>query len=164
MQRIRQINFFFKTIVFNRKLISLPKIQQLETTMLARDLIATVIKTFFEELDDVRDGKRQMNDESPYAGMYASYFNKDRDWFIQADTEEITTFFADDPIYKLEMLTELIYWDARWLTDAGIQAILYRKIIELYEVIDIRSQEFSMDRMNRTTELKQWLTTYEDKS
>ena len=158
MQRIRQINFFFKTIVFNRKLISLPKIQQLETTMLARDLIATVIKTFFEELDDVRDGKRQMNDESPYAGMYASYFNKDRDWFIQADTEEITTFFADDPIYKL------IYWDARRLTDAGIQAILYRKIIELYEVIDIRSQEFSMDRMNRTTELKQWLTTYEDKS
>ena len=164
MQRIRQINFFFKTIVFNRKLISLPKIQQLETTMLARDLIATVIKTFFEELDDVRDGKRQMNDESPYAGMYASYFNKDRDWFIQADTEEITTFFADDPIYKLEMLTELIYWDARRLTDAGIQAILYRKSIELYEVIDIRSQEFSMDRMNRTTELKQWLTTYEDKS
>ena len=65
MQRIRQINFFFKTIVFNRKLISLPKIQQFETTMLARDLIATVIKTFFEELDDVRDGKRQMNDESP---------------------------------------------------------------------------------------------------
>ena len=164
MQRIRQINFFFKTIVFNRKLISLPKIQQLETTMLARDLIATVIKTFFEELDDVRDGKRQMNDESPYAGMYASYFNKDRDWFIQADTEEITTFFADDPIYKLEMLTELIYRDAQRLTDAGIQAILYRKIIELYEVIDIRSQEFSMDRMNRTTELKQWLTTYEDKS
>ena len=164
MQRIRQINFFFKTIVFNRKLISLPKIQQLETTMLARDLIATVIKTFFEELDDVRDGKRQMNDESPYAGMYASYFNKDRDWFIQADTEEITTFFADDPIYKLEMLTELIYRDARRLTDAGRQAILYRKIIELYEVIDIRSQEFSMDRMNRPTELKQWLTTYEDKS
>ena len=179
MQRIRQINFFFKTIVFNRKLISLPKIQQLETTMLARDLIAIVIKTFFEELDDVRDGKRQMNDESPYAGMYASYFNKDRDWFIQADTGEITTFFADDPIYKLEMLTELIYRDARRLTDAGIQAfdiaverarhagiqaILYRKIIELYEVIDIRSQEFSMDRMNRTTELKQWLTTYEYKS
>jgi len=115
MQRIRQINFFFKTIVFNRKLISLPKIQQLETTMLARDLIATVIKTFFEELDDVRDGKRQMNDESPYAGMYASYFNKDRDWFIQADTEEITTFFADDPIYKLEMLTELIYRDGMML-------------------------------------------------
>ena len=105
-----------------------------------------------------------MNDESPYAGMYASYFNKDRDWFIQADTGEITTFFADDPIYKLEMLTELIYRDARRLTDAGNQAILYRKIIELYEVIDIRSQEFSMDRMNRTTELKQWLTTYEDKS
>ena len=62
------------------------------------------------------------------------------------------------------MWTELIYRDARRLTDAGIQPILYRKIIELYEVIDIRSQEFSMDRMNRTTELKQWLTTYEDKS
>ena len=157
--------FSLKLSFFNRKLISLPKIQQLETTMLARDLIATVIKTFFEELDDVRDGKRQMNDESPLLPECTLLnFNKDRDWFIQADTGEITTFFADDPIYKLEMLTELIYRDARRLTDAGIQAILYRKIIELYEVIDIRSQEFSMDRMNRTTELKQWLTTYEYKS
>ena len=132
--------------------------------MLSRDLIATVIKTFFEELDDVRDGGKRNGDESLYAGFYSSYFARDRDWFIQASVKEITTFFADDPIYKLEMLTELIYWDARRLTDAGIQAILYRKIIELYEVIDIRSQEFSMDRMNRTTELKQWLTTYEDKS
>lgn len=127
--------------------------------MLARDLIATVLKTFFEELDDVRDGKRQANDESPYTGMYASYFNKDRDWFIRADAKEITTFFADDPIYKLEMLTELIYRDARRLTDAGIQAVLYRKIIELYDVIDIRSQEFSIDRMNRAAELKQWLNS-----
>ena len=63
------------------------------------------------------------------------------------------------------MLTELIYRDARRLTDAGIQAILsIGRSSNYYEVIDIRSQEFSMDRMNRTTELKQWLTTYEYKS
>ena len=32
--------------------------------MLSRDLIATVIKTFFEELDDVRDGGKRIGDES----------------------------------------------------------------------------------------------------
>ena len=80
---------------------------------------------------------------------------------------------TDFPVFPVENITEEAF--AVWKlhaeevllitpTDAGIQAILYRKIIELYEVIDIRSQEFSMDRMNRTTELKQWLTTYEYKS
>ena len=77
------------------------------------------------------------------------------------------------PVFPVENITEeaLAVWKLHaeevlliTPTDAGIQAILYRKIIELYEVIDIRSQEFSMDRMNRTTELKQWLTTYEYKS
>ena len=77
------------------------------------------------------------------------------------------------PVFPVENITEeaLAVWKLHaeevlliTPTDAGIQAILYRKIIELYEVIDICSQEFSMDRMNRTTELKQWLTTYEYKS
>ena len=80
---------------------------------------------------------------------------------------------TDFPVFPVENITEeaLAVWKLHaeevlliTPTDAGIQAILYRKIIELYEVIDIRSQEFSMDRMNRTPELKQWLTTYEYKS
>lgn len=55
------------------------------------------------------------------------------------------------------MLTELIYRDARRLTDAEIQGAMYRKIIELYDVIDARSMEFSVERMNRVAELKQLL-------
>lgn len=125
--------------------------------MLSRDLIATVIKTFFEELDDVRDGGKRAEQESPYAGFYDLYFKKDREWFIQSPVSEITTFFADDPIYKLEMLTELLYRDARRLTDAELQGILYRKLVELYDVIDVRSMEFSVDRMNRVAELKELL-------
>ena len=125
--------------------------------MLSRDLIATVIKTFFEELDDVRKGGKQSEAGSVYSGFYVSYFNKEREWFLRSEVSEITVFFADDPIYKLEMLTELLYRDARKLTDAEIQGIMYRKIIELYEVIDARSMEFSVERMNRVAELKQLL-------
>lgn len=127
--------------------------------MLARDLIATVIKTFFEELDDVRDGRRPGNGESAYAALYETYFGRERSWFIQATPTEITTFFADDPIYKLEMLTELIYRDAFTLSDSDLQKIIYRKILELYEVIDRRSEEFSMERMNRSLELKKRLAS-----
>ena len=42
--------------------------------MLSRDLIATVIKTFFEELDNVRDGGRREKQGNSYAGIYAAYF------------------------------------------------------------------------------------------
>ena len=125
--------------------------------MLSRDLIASVVKTFFEELDDVRDAGWKADAESPYAGLYLSYFKQKREWFLQAKVSEITTFFADDPIYKLEMLTELLYRDARCLTDAELQAVMYRKIIELYDLIDVRSQEFSIERMNRVAELRQYL-------
>ncbi|MEG0795942.1 MAG: hypothetical protein RR397_05460 [Odoribacter sp.] len=125
--------------------------------MLARDLVASVIKTFFEELEDVRDGGGQKETTSPYANMYATHFKKDREWFIKAETTEITTFFVDDPVYKLEMLVELLYRDARQLTDAELQGILYRKIIVLYEEIDLRSMAFSVERMNRVAELKKWI-------
>lgn len=55
------------------------------------------------------------------------------------------------------MLTELLYQDVRRLTDAEIQGVMFRKIIELHEVIDTRSMEFSIERANRTEELKKLL-------
>lgn len=125
--------------------------------MLSRDLIATVIKTFFEELDNVRDGGRREKQGNSYAGFYAAYFNKERDWFLQAPVAEITTFLADDPIYKLEMLVELMFRDVRAMTDFDMQRVIGQKVLELYEVIDFRGQEFSIERMNRTIELKQLL-------
>ena len=70
---------------------------------------------------------------------------------------EITTFLADDPIYKLEMLVELMFRDVRAMTDFDMQRVIGQKVLELYEVIDFRGQEFSIERMNRTIELKQLL-------
>ena len=127
--------------------------------MLSRDLTASVIKTFFEELGDVRDGRQQENTAYPYAGLYMPYFHREREWFVNADVKEITDLLADDPIAKLEMLAELLYRDARCLTDAEVQGVMFRKILELYEVIDTRSMEFSIERMNRAEELKKFLNT-----
>lgn len=123
--------------------------------MLSRDLIASVIKTFFEELDDVRDGEKRTGSAPTYAAFYPTYFNRDRDWFIGASLPEITDLFAGDPVYKLEMLAELLYREAQELAEVTMQKRLYRKIIDLYEVIDIQSREFSIERMNRIAELKQ---------
>lgn len=122
--------------------------------MLSRDLIATVTKTFFEELDNVRDGGNQVVEGSLYAGFYNQYFNKDRDWFIQAPVEDITAFLAEDPIQKVEMLLELLFRDARRLKETETQWYMYRKIIGLYEEVDNRSMEFSMERMRRVAEIK----------
>lgn len=120
--------------------------------MLSRDLIATVVKTFFEELEEVRDGG-----DASYEWFYTTYFQRQRDWFLQASGREITAFLADDPIHKLEMLTELLYRDARSLADADMQRVIYQKVLELYEEIDTRSKEFSMERMNRVAHIKRFL-------
>lgn len=125
--------------------------------MLSRDLIATVVKTFFEELGEVRDGGRQINDGSLYAGFYSTYFSRDREYFLKAPVAEITAFLADDPIKKLEMLAELLYRDGSSLTNQKMQRVIYQKVLELYDVIDLRSMEFSMERMKRIAELKQEL-------
>lgn len=125
--------------------------------MLSRELTASVIKTFFGELGDIRDGGRNQDSEQPFAALYTSYFHRERDWFVGADVTEITAFLADDPIAKLEMLTELMYQDAHRTTNAAIQAAMFRKIIELYDVIDTRSMEFSLTRVNRAEELKKIL-------
>ena len=127
--------------------------------MLSRDLTASVIKTFFEELSDVRDGRRQENVANPFAGLYMPYFHQESEWFFKAEVKEITALLADDPIAKLEMLTELLYQDARRLTDAEVQGVMFRKIIELYDFIDVRSMEFSIERANRAEELKKLLNS-----
>ena len=141
------MGFSKKTYIYKVKLF----------VMLSRDLTATVIKTFFEELGDVRDGKRYENVANPFSGLYIPYFHQEREWFFKAEVKEITALLADDPIAKLEMLTELLYQDVRRLTDAEIQGVMFRKIIELHEVIDTRSMEFSIERANRTEELKKLL-------
>lgn len=123
--------------------------------MLSRDLIATVVKTFFEELSDVRDGGKADGQESPYTSFYSSYFSRERGWFLEASVPDITMFLADDPIHKLEMLAELMFRDSRSLTDAELQRMMYRKIIGLYDVIDTRSMEFSIERMNRRVQLQE---------
>lgn len=123
--------------------------------MLSRDLIATVVKTFFEELSDVRNGGIADGQESPYTAFYSSYFSREREWFLKASVQDITMFLADDPIHKLEMLAELMFRDSRSLTDTELQGMMYRKIMGLYDVIDVRSMEFSMERMNRMALLKE---------
>ena len=125
--------------------------------MLSRDLFASVIKTFFKELDDVRDGGEQVNDGRLYARFYPSYFGMERDWFVRKSAEEITVFFADDPIHKLELLTELMYLDAFSLTDRDMQRIIFQKILQLYDIIDERSQEYSMARVNRAAGIQDFL-------
>lgn len=122
--------------------------------MLSRDLIATVVKTFFEELDDVREGGKKMDSESLYAGFYSSYFNRDREWVLKIPVSELTCFLADEPIHKLEMLVELMLRDTHSLADANIQRIIYQKVLELYDIIDVRSMEFSLERMAKRAELK----------
>lgn len=122
--------------------------------MLSRDLIATVVRTFFEELGDMRDGGSKAETEKKYAGFYMTYFKQERLFFVQKSMQEVTTFFAGDPIQRIEMLAELMYRDAAFQAEQTMQVLMYKRIIELYDYIDMRTMEFSVERMNRVEELK----------
>lgn len=124
--------------------------------MLARDLIAQVIRTFYEELDDVRDGGKLGDMEQRYGDLYMTYFQKDRKFFLRSNMEEIRAFFSEDPdaVYKYEMLAELMYREAGGVSDENLRQVMYSRIIELYEVLDLLSMDFSFVRMSRVQELK----------
>lgn len=127
--------------------------------MLARDLIAQVIRTFYEELDDVRDGGRPGGEEQRYGDLYITYFQRDRSFFVESSVEEIVAFFSSDPdaVYKYEMLAELMYRESKIVEDESLRQAMFRRMIELYEALDTLSLDFSIVRMNRVEELKNGL-------
>ena len=124
--------------------------------MLARDLIAQVIRTFYEELNDVRDGGRLGDMEQRYGDLYVAYFQRSREFFLNNDIKEIKAFFSEDPdaVYKYDMLAELMYREVKIVSDENLRQPMYLRIIELYEVLDSLSMDFSFVRMNRVQELK----------
>lgn len=123
--------------------------------MLSRDLIASVVKTFFEQLEDIRDGGKRQTEA--YAVLYQEYFHQNRDWFLEADLEVWMEKLPEEELYRAEMLSELMYRDALEISNQGQQQEVFRKVLALYSFLDRKSGDFSVIRMNRAMKMKKSL-------
>lgn len=129
--------------------------------MLSRDYISRIIRTFFETLDALLNGKKddEMEIQEQLSDLYRIYFEKDRELFLNDSVENMVDYLKDDAHYiqKCEMLAELMYRDGGRQTDDKVRANLFRKVIFLYELIHNNSTDYSLVYMNRLAELQRLL-------
>lgn len=133
--------------------------------MLSRDYILRIIKTFFDALDMTFNGKKEdeMEIQEKLCDLYKTYFQMDRDIFLNNEIEDIIGFLQDDPdrMEKYGMLQELMYRDASIQDDPAIRNNLYRKVIYLCNYINNNTSDFSLIYDNRSAEISKVLETSE---
>lgn len=133
--------------------------------MLSRDYILRIIKTFFDALDMTFNGKKEdeMEIQEKLCDLYKTYFQMDRNIFLNNEIEDIIGFLQDDPdrMEKYGMLQELMYRDASIQDDPAIRNNLYRKVIYLCNYINNNTSDFSLIYDNRSAEISKVLETSE---
>ena len=98
--------------------------------------------------------------------MYRKYLEKNRNYFIEKDIEEIITD-ATISLDKKQLLATLFYRDALLQKNIELQKLLLTKAVKLFKHIDNLSTIYSLERVNTINEisnnialLKHGLTPY----
>ena len=123
--------------------------------MLERDYIRRLIRQFFEELEKLRDKQKKNAASSTYhLGHPASFFyEQDAEFILQTLVPE---FSAEQIIQRLEMLADLLYFDASGSDcSEDLRKDLWNKALFMYDYVDRHSDTFSFERRGKMTVLKE---------
>ena len=130
--------------------------------MLQRDYIMRMIQGFFKDLDALFHGKQKRDREIPSAAieeMHRRYLKNTREYHIKSSTDDLIASFADAPdgIYQAEMLAALLHREALLRIDIPLQKELLEKSLALYRYINIRSKNYSSERLQIIDEIEELL-------
>lgn len=130
--------------------------------MLERDYIMRLIRQFFEALEKLKEEK----ETKPVAtlrvevySMYRAYFRQPESFFYEQDAEYILHYLqAEFPeqefLHRIEMLSDLLSYDASIQQSAEERKTLYQKVLYLMNYLDTHSDTFSFDRRRKIAEIK----------
>lgn len=126
--------------------------------MLSRDYISRIIRTFFEAVEKLFDGRceseaefeRRLND------LYRAYFERSRAVLIADSPGELIAWLEEDPccIEKCEMLGEIFYREYHLTASPELKRNMGLKVIALYEYVNQHSTDYSLLYANRILELQ----------
>ena len=121
--------------------------------MLERDYIMRLIRQFFEALEKLKEEKAEKQSSTlqlEIHSMYRAYFHQPESFFYEQDAEFILHYL----LQRIEMLSELLCYDASIKSSAKEKKELYRKALYTMEYLDTHSDTFSFERRRKIGEIK----------
>lgn len=133
--------------------------------MLERDYIMRLIRQFFEALEKLKEEKKQEDQTSiqlQIHSMYRAYFLQTESFFYEQDAtfilhHLITSFSETEYLHRLEMLTNLLCFDASIKKSETEKKELYQKALLLIKHLDTHSNTFSFERRQKIAEIQRLL-------
>lgn len=136
--------------------------------MLQRDYIMKLIQQMIDSLflllnkKDIDEDQRkdQLND------FYKSYMRGTQDFFVNSTLDDIIQFLTEEYgteelIYRVEMLTEIMYQDSMLEQDENLQKDKMRQTLAILNYLEDNSNTYSIVREGKIDELTDKLKQYE---
>lgn len=119
--------------------------------MLKKDYLLRFISTFFEGLKRISKGIEE-EDPKVFDKINESYklLGNTRAYFLKTDIEAIVSFFKEKDLKYIQMLSELLYYDAKHKEDKE----LLKKAIQLADYYLENTKDFSLELQRKIMEMK----------
>ena len=122
-------------------------------------MLQTKISSLEEKLKEEKAEKQSSTLQLEIHSMYRAYFHQPESFFYEQDAEFIlhylqTEFPKQDFLQRIEMLSELLCYDASIKSSAKEKKELYRKALYTMEYLDTHSDTFSFERRRKIGEIK----------
>ena len=132
--------------------------------MLQRDYIMKLIQQMIDSLFlllnkqdiDENERKSQLND------FYNNYVGGTQNFYINTPVKDIITYIEqeygkEEVIYRIEMLTEIMYQDSMLEEDLNTKKSKMEQNLALLNYLEENSNTYSMVRVGKIDELKKFL-------
>lgn len=132
--------------------------------MLQRDYIMKLIQQMIDSLFlllnkqdiDENERKSQLND------FYNNYVRGTQNFYINTPVKDIITYIEqeygkEEVIYRIEMLTEIMYQDSMLEEDLNTKKSKMEQNLALLNYLEENSSTYSMVRVGKIDELKKFL-------
>ncbi|MBP5364647.1 MAG: hypothetical protein J6Y82_01825 [Bacteroidales bacterium] len=129
--------------------------------MIHRDYLLKMLQDLATAISALIVSKKPLTEKQRDVEALYSFFNRPADFFRSAESDELLPFLAsfdDDLLLRAEMLAGIMYADARCYMGSHNQRIdIIRKALMLYQYVEQRSDQFSLDRLERIDFLQRQL-------
>ena len=127
-------------------------------TVLGFALIGWIFEAL-EKLKEEKETKPVATLRVEVYSMYRAYFRQPESFFYEQDAEYIlhylqTEFPEQEFLHRIEMLSDLLSYDASIQQSAEERKTLYQKVLYLMNYLDTHSDTFSFDRRRKIAEIK----------
>lgn len=138
--------------------------------MIQRDYIIRLIQQLIDSLFMLLD-KKDLNEEeylNQLDKIYEDYLDNDADYFLKASIEDVATslqqrYGKEEYLYRIEMLTEIIFQDGMHEADGLLKYAKVSKVLELLAYLESNGSTYSLVREGRIEVVRKELGQYEAK-